>query len=152
MCMCLYAYACVRFNIWSIRVAIYDIFFFLAVMWKCISWNIFSPVSSCLSLLRSTSFFQLVIAINGNHDANTGLHVIDGDGGSTNYRTLAVSGNLQLKKGQYASVFVFSSFDDTYTVHSETGTTHMPCALLHAFTCACSTINLYYLSFVSCPT
>ena len=68
-----------------------------------------------------TDDFRLMIAINGDHDANNGLHVIDGNGGSTNYRTMSVSGNLQLKKGQYASVFVYSDKDNTYYVQSETG-------------------------------
>ena len=67
----------------------------------------------------STSFFRAMIAINGDHDANNGLHVISGNGGSTNYRTMAVSGNLLLKKGQYASVFVYSNSDTSYNVHPE---------------------------------
>ena len=57
----------------------------------------------------------------GHKNANNGLAVIDGNGGSTNYRTMSVSGNLQLKKGQYASVYVYSSADNYYTVNSESG-------------------------------
>jgi len=44
-----------------------------------------------------------------------------GNGGSTNYRSLSVSGNIQLKKGQYTSVFVLSNVDDKFVVHSESG-------------------------------
>ena len=63
----------------------------------------------------------MIIAINSALSRNNGLHVIDGNGGSTNYRSMSVSGNLQLKKGQYASVFVYSDKDNTYYVQSETG-------------------------------
>ena len=63
----------------------------------------------------------MVIALNGNKDVNNGLHVIEGNGGSTNYRTLSVSGNVQLKKGQYTSVFLYSSNDYSYIVQRESG-------------------------------
>ena len=77
--------------------------------------------SNSTACVHRWSYFRVVIAINGDHDAGNGLHVIDGNGGSTNYRTMSVSGNLQLKKGQYASVYVYSSFDNSYTVNSESG-------------------------------
>ena len=75
-----------------------------------------------MSIFRArNSYFRAIIAVNGHKSTNNGLHVIEGNGGSTNYRTMAVSGNLQLKKGQYASVFVYSSVRATYTVNSESG-------------------------------
>ena len=78
-----------------------------------------SPSSDTTYNAHRWSNFRLVIAINGDHDANNGLHVISGNGGSTNYRTMAVSGNLLLKKGQYVSVFVYSDSDTSYTLHPE---------------------------------
>ena len=66
-------------------------------------------------------FFRVIIAIGGHKTANNGLHVIEGNGGATNFRTMAVSGNLQLKKGQYTSVFVYSSTDNSYKISSESG-------------------------------
>ena len=68
----------------------------------------------------SSSYFRTVIAINGNRNGNNGLHVIDGNGGSTNARTLSVTGTIQLKAGQHTSVFVYSS-GDSYKIQSESG-------------------------------
>ena len=68
------------------------------------------------------SYSKLVIAINGKtNDAKSGLHTIEGNGGSTNSRSMTASGNIQLKKGQYASVFVYSSSDSKFSVGSESG-------------------------------
>lgn len=41
--------------------------------------------------------------------------------GSTNYYSMAVSGNVRIKKGQYASVWIFASGDNSYYVESESG-------------------------------
>lgn len=49
-----------------------------------------------------------------------GLAVIDGNGGSSAYRTLRVTGTIELRKGEYVSVWVYSS-GDSYTIQSETG-------------------------------
>ena len=68
----------------------------------------------------ATSYFRVTIAINGNRNGNNGLHVIDGNGGSTNARTLGVTGTIQLKAGQHTSVFVYSS-GDSYKIQSESG-------------------------------
>ena len=62
----------------------------------------------------------MLIAINHHVDTNNGLHVIDGNGGATNFRTMSVAGTIVLKKGDYASVWVYSS-GDAYTIQSETG-------------------------------
>ena len=64
---------------------------------------------------------RLIIAVSGKKDKNNGLHTVEGNGGSTNYRSMMVSGTLQLKKNEYASVFVHSSGDNAYRVHSESG-------------------------------
>ena len=66
-------------------------------------------------------FSRLLIAINGKRDVNNGLHTIEGNGGSTNYRSMMVSGTLKLKKTEYASVFVHSTGDTAYKIHSESG-------------------------------
>ena len=73
-------------------------------------------------------FSRLLIGINGKRDVNNGLHAIEGNGGSTNYRSLNVAGNLMLKKGEYASVLVYSSNDNEFFIKSESG---FSC---HAFT------------------
>ena len=48
-----------------------------------------------------------------------GLNVIDGNGG-LQMRTLSVSGTIELKKGEYVSVWIYSS-GDSYNIQSETG-------------------------------
>ena len=63
----------------------------------------------------------LLIAINGKKDANNGLHTIEGNGGSTNFRSMTVSGTMQLSKGQYASVWVHAENTKSYTINSESG-------------------------------
>ena len=68
-----------------------------------------------------SDYFRMVIAISGKKDLNNGLHVIEGNGGSTNYRSMAVSGTLMLRKDQYASVFVYSHNDPAYVIHHESG-------------------------------
>ena len=67
------------------------------------------------------TYSRLLIAINNRKDVNNGLHTIEGNGGSTNYRSMMVSGTLQMKKGQFASVYVFSSTDIHYRIQTETG-------------------------------
>lgn len=68
-----------------------------------------------------TSSSKLLISINGKKDVNTGLHAIEGNGGSTNYRSMTVSGNIQLKKGEYVSVFVYTSVTAKFSISSESG-------------------------------
>ena len=48
-----------------------------------------------------------------------GLNVIDGNGG-LQMRTLSVTGTIELKKGEYVGVWIYSS-GDSYTIQSETG-------------------------------
>ena len=74
-------------------------------------------------------YSRLMIAVNGKKDVNNGLHTIEGNGGSTNFRSMMVSGTLQIKANEYASVFVFSSNDNSYRIHSESG---FSCQLLHS--------------------
>ena len=63
----------------------------------------------------------LLISINGKKDKNSGLYTVEGNGGSTNYRSMMVAGTLQLKKGQFASLFIYSSGDTYYRVSTESG-------------------------------
>ena len=69
----------------------------------------------------NTGFSRLLIAINGKRDVNNGLHTIEGNGGSTNYRSMMISGTLRMTKGQYASVYVFSQRDNSYRISTESG-------------------------------
>ena len=50
-----------------------------------------------------------------------GLHVIDGNRGSTNYRSMTIAGSTYLKKGDKTSVKVFSEKDTGYYVMTESG-------------------------------
>ena len=47
------------------------------------------------------------------------MSVIDGNGGAA-LRTLSVTGTVELKKGQYVSMWIYSS-GDSYTINSESG-------------------------------
>merc|ERR1719201_272738 len=76
----------------------------------------------------SFGYSRLLIGVSGKRDVNNGLHAIEGNGGSTNYRSLNVAGTVQINKGQYVSVMVFSSNDNNYYIKSESG---FSC---HAFT------------------
>lgn len=78
------------------------------------------------SFTKAKSYSSVLIAIDGDKDRNNGMSTVEGNGGSTNYRSMMVSGTLQLKgggvgKGQYASVFTFSAGDNSYVVQSESG-------------------------------
>lgn len=68
----------------------------------------------------STSRFRLIIAINGQIDIHNGLHVNDGNMGSTNYRSLRVAGTVYLKKGERTSVHVYTA-DQQWTLQTESG-------------------------------
>ena len=68
-----------------------------------------------------TGFSRLLIAVNGKTDVNNGLHTIEGNGGSTNYRSMMISGTIEIKKGDYTSVFVYSSNDNKYTIQDQSG-------------------------------
>ena len=69
----------------------------------------------------NAGYFLVELAINGKVNTDNGLAAIDGNGGSTNYRTLSVSGFLKLNRGQHVSVYVYSQKDTSYTVNVESG-------------------------------
>jgi hypothetical protein len=75
---------------------------------------------SSLSTTAKTRF-RLIIPINGQLDIHNGLHVNDGNQGSTNYRSLRVAGTVYLKKGDRTSVAVYSWTDPSYRVQTESG-------------------------------
>merc|ERR1719174_2474672 len=54
-------------------------------------------------------------------DIHNGLHVSDGNQGSTNYRSMRIVGTVYLKKGERTSVHVYSQSDNSYRVQSESG-------------------------------
>ena len=63
----------------------------------------------------------LFIAINGNKTPESGMYTVEGDGGSSNYRSMMVTGVVSVTKGQYVSVFVQSIGDNQYRISSESG-------------------------------
>jgi len=85
----------------------------------------------CSANIRLDSFSgsktRLTIEINGQQDkmgegnAHNGLSVIWGDGRSTNYYSMHVSGNIFIKKGQYASVFLYSLGDNSFYIQHTSG-------------------------------
>ena len=80
----------------------------------------------CIATLRMDNhhysyYSRLNIAVNGNYDLQNGQTVMEGDGGSTNYRTMTVSGTMQLRKADYVSLWVYSNSDDSWKIHSESG-------------------------------
>jgi len=89
----------------------------------------FSPISDgyylCSANVRidsfSATYTRLVIGINGDHDPHNGMSVTMGDGKSSNYFSQMVSGNIYMKKGQYASVWFLGNGDNSYYIKSESG-------------------------------
>merc|ERR1712096_132636 len=79
----------------------------------------------CAAQLRmdaiGSTYTRLIIALNGDQDYNNGLHAIDGNSGSTDYRTLNVAGSLLMKKGDYVSAYVYSAHDSSWNVQGESG-------------------------------
>merc|ERR1712054_524673 len=72
----------------------------------------------CASQLRIDSMsrsyhVRMIIAVNGHKDTNNGLHVIQGNRGSTNYRSLRVAGTLYLEKSDSVSVMVYTNGDNS---------------------------------------
>ena len=67
------------------------------------------------------TYSRLLIAINNRKDVNNGLHTIEGNGGSSNFRSMNVAGTVQIKRGQYVSVAVYSSNANSYFIRSESG-------------------------------
>merc|ERR1712187_778413 len=80
-------------------------------------------IDAAFSTLSKTgkTRFRLIIPINGQLDIHNGLHVNDGNQGSTNYRSMRVAGTVYLKKGDRASVAVYSLKDTSYRVQTESG-------------------------------
>ena len=68
-----------------------------------------------------SGYFVTALALNGDTKINRGYHAIDGNHGSTNYRSMNVAGTLYLRKDDTVSVFVYSSADNDFTVTSESG-------------------------------
>jgi hypothetical protein len=66
-------------------------------------------------------YFRLLIALDNSKDANNGLHAIEGNMGSNNYRNMNVAGTLYMKVNQYTSLYVYTNGDNSWTLHSESG-------------------------------
>jgi hypothetical protein len=66
-------------------------------------------------------YFRLILGMNNGKDINNGLHAMEGDGGSNNYRHMAVAGTLFFKKGNYVSMFMYTNGDNSWSLHGESG-------------------------------
>eukprot|EP00930_Biecheleria_cincta_P056248 TRINITY_DN423_c1_g3_i1.p1 TRINITY_DN423_c1_g3~~TRINITY_DN423_c1_g3_i1.p1 ORF type:complete len:2561 (-),score=411.03 TRINITY_DN423_c1_g3_i1:97-7755(-) len=66
------------------------------------------------------SYTRLLIAKNGNPDANGGRHAIQGNPWAP-YYSLTAAGTLYLNANDYVSVYIFSASDSNYDIHSESG-------------------------------
>jgi hypothetical protein len=80
-------------------------------------------VCSCNIRIDGTDqdYYRVVIASNGNTDVSNGLHAIDGNKGSTNYRSFTVSGNIEMAAGDYASTWIYQSSSGSYNIQGESG-------------------------------
>jgi len=52
---------------------------------------------------------------------NNGFAVIEGNGGAHNQRTMGASGVMKMKRGDHASVFVYSNNDNSWQIQGESG-------------------------------
>merc|ERR1712037_557486 len=79
----------------------------------------------CAAQLRvdsaSNTRFRMIIALNNGMDTHGGLHVSDGNQGSTNYRTMRIMGTIYLKKSDRTSVHVYSASDNSWRLQHESG-------------------------------
>merc|ERR1719174_2922576 len=79
----------------------------------------------CAAQLRvdsaSNTRFRMIIAINNGMDTHNGLHVSDGNQGSTNYRTMRILGTIYLKKSDRTSVHIYSASDNSWRLQHESG-------------------------------
>jgi len=80
---------------------------------------------ACAAQIRLDSFSgayaRVTIALNGGSDVNSGLHSIEGNAGSTNYRSMRVAGTIFLQKGWRTSVQIYSANDNSWRAQSESG-------------------------------
>merc|ERR1712048_102623 len=79
----------------------------------------------CASQVRidsaSNTRFRMIIALNNGMDTHNGLHVSDGNQGSTNYRSMRILGTVYLKKGVRTSVHIYSQSDNSWRAQHESG-------------------------------
>ena len=72
---------------------------------------------------------KIVIALNGNTNGNGGLFAVQGNGGSSDLRTLRVAGTIALTRGWKVSVKVFTK-DRSWIAKRSSG---FSCHLLKTF-------------------
>ena len=79
----------------------------------------------CAAQLRMDSigstFTRMIIALNGHMSVHNGLHVIEGNSGSTDYRSMNAAGTLHMNKGDFVSVHVYHNSDTSWTVSDQSG-------------------------------
>ena len=75
---------------------------------------------ACSVRVDSTSgYFRVYISKNNSTDTNTNLHAIVGDGLSSNYENLQVSGTLYLSETDTARVLIYSNTDSSWQSQGE---------------------------------
>ena len=75
---------------------------------------------SCSVRVDSVSgYFRVYISKNSSTDTNTNLHAIVGNGISTDYENLQVSGTLYLSENDTARVYIYSNSDSNWTSQGE---------------------------------
>ena len=67
----------------------------------------------------TTGYFRVYISKNNSTDTNTNLHAIVGDGLSSNYENLQVSGTLYLSETDTARVLIYSNTDSSWQSQGE---------------------------------
>ena len=72
-----------------------------------------------LDSVSRSGYSRLLIAVNDGIDQNNGLHAVDGNIGSTDYRGMSVAGTLWLKENDLISMYAHTSADNDYNLHSE---------------------------------
>ena len=73
---------------------------------------------------------KIVLALQQKTNGHGGLFAIEGNGGSTDKRTLRVSGTVALRKGWTVAVKVFTLKDKKWTANSQSG---FSCHMLKTF-------------------
>ena len=67
----------------------------------------------------ASGYFRIIISKNTSQDTNTNLHSIVGDGLSTDYENLQVSGALQLSENDTVRVYIISNSDTNWSSQGE---------------------------------
>jgi len=87
---------------------------------KAVTAGVYSFHASIRIDSLTSGYVRALIAKNGNQDTNNGLGAINSDV-SDNYDTVNVNGKMQLKAGDFVSIWMYASGDSSWLVYSESG-------------------------------